>query len=128
MADGSLHIPDVPEGSRYPELAEMLGRRAAADASLVVAARNNPNKFVEACGRIEGQVWVSKQAGAHLMWQDHFTRASALPGASTACLLAPVGHGKAIPLATPILVQRGFRPIGDLKLGDIVIGGTGMPT
>lgn len=128
MADGSLHIPDVPEGSRYPELAEMLGRRAADDASLVVAARNNPNKFVEACGRIEGQVWVSKQAGAHRMWQDHFTRASALPGASTACLLAPVGHGKALPLDTPILVQRGFRPIGDLKLGDIVIGGTGMPT
>jgi len=120
VADGALHIPDVPEGSRYPELAEMLGRRAAADASLVVAARSDPNKFVEACGRIEGQVWVSKQAGAHRMWQDHFTRASALPGASTACLLAPVGHGKCGKRGTPVETARGPVAIEAVEVGDRV--------
>lgn len=94
VADGSLHTPDFPEGTRFPELAELLGRRAAADAQLVVRARENPNDFIEAVGRIEGQVWVGKQAGAHRMWQDHLTRASALPGASTAVIGAAVGHAK----------------------------------
>ena len=94
MADGALHTPDYPEGTRFPELAELLGRRAAEDASLVVRARSDPNAFVEACGRIEGQVWVGKQSGAHRMWQDHFTRSGSRLGSTTSILLAAVGHAK----------------------------------
>ena len=128
MADGALYTPDYPESAQFPELAQLLGRRAAGDADLVVRARTDPNAFVEACGRIEGQVWVGKQAGAHRMWQDHFTRASALPGASTAVLAAPVGHAKALPLGTLVSTPTGPRRIGDLRIGDSVIGGDGWPT
>ncbi len=128
MADGALYTPDFPESTQFPELTNLLARRAASDANLVVHARTDPNTFVEACGRIEGQVWVGKQAGAHRMWQDHFTRASALPGASTAVLAAPVGHAKAIPLGTLVSTPTGPRRIGDLRIGDAVIGGDGWPT
>lgn len=128
VADGSLHTPDLPiEGTRFPELAELLGRRAAADADLVVRARADPNDFIEAIGRIEGQVWVGKQAGAHRMWQDHLTRASLLPGASTAVIGAAVGHAKALPVDTPIAVPGGWRAIGELAVGDEVISGEGRP-
>lgn len=125
VADGALFTPDFPESAQYPELTAMLGRRAAADAELVVQARVCPNRFVEACGRIEGEVWVGKQAGAHRMWQDHFTRASALPGASTAVLAAPVGHAKALPLDTLIVTPTGPRALAEIAAGDRVLGGEG---
>ena len=94
MADGALYTPDYPESAQFPELAQLLGRRAAGDADLVVRARSDPNTYVEACGRIEGQVWVGKQAGAHRMWQDHFTRSGSRLGSTTSILLAAVGHAK----------------------------------
>jgi phosphate starvation-inducible protein PhoH and related proteins len=44
--------------------------------------------------------------------------------------VAPLGYmrGRAQPLFTKVLTPNGFRPIGDLQVGDFVIGSDGCPT
>ncbi|ODR09652.1 phosphate starvation-inducible protein PhoH [Mycobacterium sherrisii] len=44
--------------------------------------------------------------------------------------VAPLAYmrGRAQPLFTKVLTPNGFRPIGDLKVGDSVIGSDGLPT
>ena len=44
--------------------------------------------------------------------------------------IAPLAYmrGRAMPLATPVLTPDGFRPIGELTVGDLVIGSNGEPT
>jgi phosphate starvation-inducible PhoH-like protein len=44
--------------------------------------------------------------------------------------VAPLGYmrGRAQPLFTKVLTPNGFRPIGDLQVGDFVIGSDGRPT
>ena len=44
--------------------------------------------------------------------------------------IAPLAYmrGRAMPLATPVLTPDGFRPIGELTVGDLVIGSNGKPT
>ena len=44
--------------------------------------------------------------------------------------VAPLGYmrGRAQPLFTKVLTPEGFRPIGDLRVGDFVIGSNGRPT
>ena len=44
--------------------------------------------------------------------------------------VAPLGYmrGRAQPLHTKVLTPQGFRPIGDLEVGDFVIGSDGRPT
>jgi phosphate starvation-inducible protein PhoH and related proteins len=44
--------------------------------------------------------------------------------------VAPLGYmrGRAQPLFTKVLTPSGFRPIGDLRVGDLVIGSDGRPT
>jgi len=44
--------------------------------------------------------------------------------------IAPLAYmrGRAQPVATPILTPDGFRPIGTLTVGDLVIGSNGKPT
>ena len=44
--------------------------------------------------------------------------------------IAPLAYmrGRAHPAATPVLTPDGFRPIGSLALGDLVIGSNGEPT
>jgi phosphate starvation-inducible protein PhoH and related proteins len=37
-------------------------------------------------------------------------------------------RGRAMPLPTPVLTPNGFRPIGSLRVGDLVIGSDGRPT
>ena len=37
-------------------------------------------------------------------------------------------RGRAQPLSTPVLTPDGFRPIGSLRVGDLVTGSDGMPT
>ena len=37
-------------------------------------------------------------------------------------------RGRAQPLSTPVLTPTGFRPIGDLNVGDLVVGSNGQPT
>ena len=37
-------------------------------------------------------------------------------------------RGRAQPLSTPVLTPSGFRPIGDLRIGDLVTGSNGRPT
>jgi phosphate starvation-inducible PhoH-like protein len=37
-------------------------------------------------------------------------------------------RGRAQPLSTPVLTPSGFRPIGELRIGDLVIGSAGTPT
>lgn len=41
---------------------------------------------------------------------------------------AATGQGKGLPLHTPVLTPTGWRPIGELKVGDFVIGRNGLPT
>jgi phosphate starvation-inducible protein PhoH and related proteins len=44
--------------------------------------------------------------------------------------VAPLGYmrGRAQPLHSPVLTPWGFRPIGSLQVGDLVIGSNGLPT
>jgi phosphate starvation-inducible protein PhoH and related proteins len=44
--------------------------------------------------------------------------------------VAPLGYmrGRAQPLFTKVLTPRGFQPIGELQVGDFVIGSDGQPT
>ena len=44
--------------------------------------------------------------------------------------VAPLGYmrGRAQPVFTKVLTPRGFRPIGELRVGDLVIGSDGRPT
>ena len=44
--------------------------------------------------------------------------------------VAPLAYmrGRAQPVSTKVLTPKGFRPIGELKLGDFVIGSDGCPT
>jgi phosphate starvation-inducible protein PhoH and related proteins len=44
--------------------------------------------------------------------------------------IAPLAYmrGRAQPVATPVLTPDGFRPIGELAAGDLVIGSNGEPT
>jgi hypothetical protein len=47
---------------------------------------------------------------------------------SGALLAWDVGLGKGQPVSTPVLTPLGWRPIGDLAVGDFVIGSSGHPT
>ncbi len=44
--------------------------------------------------------------------------------------IAPLAfmRGRAMPVTTPVLTPDGWRPIGDLQVGDLVIGSNGEPT
>jgi phosphate starvation-inducible PhoH-like protein len=44
--------------------------------------------------------------------------------------VAPLAYmrGRAQPISTPVLTPDGFRPIGDLRVGDLVVGSNGEPT
>jgi len=44
--------------------------------------------------------------------------------------IAPLAfmRGRAQPLSTPVLTPTGFRPIGSLRVGDLVVGSDGLPT
>ncbi|HVE68430.1 MAG TPA: PhoH family protein [Solirubrobacteraceae bacterium] len=44
--------------------------------------------------------------------------------------IAPLAfmRGRAQPVETPVLTPSGFRPIGSLRVGDLVVGSTGLPT
>ncbi len=44
--------------------------------------------------------------------------------------VAPLAYmrGRAQPVTTPVLTPEGFRPIGELRVGDLVIGSNGEPT
>jgi phosphate starvation-inducible PhoH-like protein len=44
--------------------------------------------------------------------------------------VAPLAYmrGRAQPLSTPVLTPSGFRPIGSLRVGDLVVGSDGLPT
>ncbi len=44
--------------------------------------------------------------------------------------IAPLAYmrGRAMPVDTPVLTPEGFRPIGSLTVGDLVIGSNGEPT
>jgi phosphate starvation-inducible PhoH-like protein len=44
--------------------------------------------------------------------------------------IAPLAYmrGRAMPLETPVLTPDGFRPIGSLTVGDLVVGSDGEPT
>ena len=44
--------------------------------------------------------------------------------------VAPLAYmrGRAQPVDTPVLTPDGFRPIGSLRVGDLVVGSTGRPT
>jgi phosphate starvation-inducible PhoH-like protein len=44
--------------------------------------------------------------------------------------VAPLAYmrGRAQPVGTPVLTPEGFRPIGELRVGDLVVGSDGRPT
>lgn len=87
----------------------------------IQAARRDPNAFIEYVFRGEGGQRL-KQEKAHREWQEIWSRYD------RSVILGPIGCGKALPVETPIAVPGGWKPIGELEVGDMVIGGDGLPT
>jgi hypothetical protein len=87
----------------------------------VLAAREDPNAFIEYTMRGEGGLQLQQEAG-HREWQAIWTREE------KSVILASVGTGKALPVETPIAVPGGWKAIGELVVGDLVIGGDGKAT
>lgn len=112
-------LDGVPEVD--PDLKRYAGLRLVQDAELILRAREDPNAFVEACGRIEGGAWVGVQAPVHRMWQDFLTAASKSARASTACLLAPVGHAKTVAEGETVETPHGPVAIERLRVGDWIL-------
>lgn len=90
-------------------------------AARVVAARNDPNAYIELVGRADGGHRV-KQGPVHREWQQLMSDNERL------VLFAAVGSGKLLPLDTEIPTPDGFRRLGDLQLGDFVFDQDGHPT
>ena len=59
---------------------------------------------------------------------DIATRVGGWPNRRVALVHGPSNHGKAQPVDEPVLTPDGWRPIGELEVGDQVIGSNGMPT
>lgn len=57
----------------------------------------------------------------HREWYDLVERESRL------CIVAPRDHAKALALDTPVAVPGGWRPIGEISVGDTVLGRFGAP-
>lgn len=56
---------------------------------------------------------------------DHATRVGGHPIERIATIHGPSNHGKAQPIDEPVLTPTGWRSIGDLRVGDLVIGSDG---
>lgn len=87
----------------------------------IEAARASPDAFIEYVFRGDGGRPV-RQEQAHREWQQIWS------DYEKSVILGPVGTGKALPVETPIAVPGGWKPIGELQVGDLVIGGDGQPT
>lgn len=94
--------------------------RAAARRELLLrACRRSPAVFIEFALRHERTGKPVRNAPHHLEWHAY------LDAHRRAVLWAPVEHGKAVPLDTPIPTPSGFRPIADLVDGDEVFARDG---
>lgn len=101
---------------------ELAATRAYARmAAKIEAARDNVNDFIELIGEVPGGGRMI-QDPVHKRWQDFWR------DHRKSVLLAPIGHGKALVESTPVATPEGWRPIGDLRPGDEVLGGDGQPT
>ncbi len=85
------------------------------------AARRDPVEFTRWVGRIEGGAAINV-AETHREWHR------ILDEHDQVAILAPVGHAKRLSIDTPIATPLGWRNIGDLAVGDEVIGVDGLPT
>lgn len=85
------------------------------------AARRDPNAFIEYAFRGEGGRPLRQEPG-HREWQQIWT------DHEKSVVLGSIGTGKALPVETPIAVPGGWKPLGELQVGDLVIGGDGKPT
>lgn len=62
------------------------------------------------------------------MWQNDATDLALLEGREHTVLEVQTGRGKALYNDTEIRIPGGWKKIGDMKVGDVVIGGDGKPT
>ncbi|WP_298442500.1 SNF2-related protein [Ferrimicrobium sp.] len=95
-------VPELPEGE---SMEEILAESWATDADIEIPAPNGVDyrPFQKA-----GIAWALKRPGA-LIGDD-------------------MGLGKAQPVTEPVLTPTGWQPIGNLRVGDEVIGSDGYPT
>jgi hypothetical protein len=87
----------------------------------ILRCRRNPYEFFLRAARTEAGRPVRPTA-VHRAWMGHFNTHN------NVVLFAPVAHGKALPLDTPIATPSGWIPLGELQVGDFVLGGDGLPT
>lgn len=59
---------------------------------------------------------------------DIATRVGGWPNRRVGLVHGPSNHGKAQPVDEPVLTPNGWKPIGSLEVGDLVIGSDGQPT
>lgn len=69
----------------------------------------------------------------HIVWSSdvepaHLDLIEFLSGPETGAAIFPRGHGKAQPLDSRVLTPSGWKAIGELKVGDRIIGGDGRHT
>ncbi|MHB1733454.1 MAG: SNF2-related protein [Ferrimicrobium acidiphilum] len=95
-------VPEIPEGE---SLEEILAESWATDADIEIAA---PDGVAYRPFQKAGIAWALKRPGA-LIGDE-------------------MGLGKAHPVTEPVLTPTGWRPIGDLRVGDEAIGSDGYPT
>jgi SWI/SNF-related matrix-associated actin-dependent regulator 1 of chromatin subfamily A len=108
--------------------AERLQEFGASDVAAHLAKREQARQeALEASRATDADIAVPVPEGRALLPFQRAGVAWAL-GRPATLLADEMGLGKAQPVSEPVLTPSGWRPIGEIAVGDQVIGASGMPT
>ena len=87
-------------------------------------------EWIDDCTKIRlATDWPEAEDGSdkHLYWWQR-SGSEFIKTGKRVLILDDPGAGKAQPLSEPVLTPKGFVPMGEIKVGDEVVGSNGLPT